>query len=102
MPSAREVLTEPQIEEALISLDGWEYKGSRLERVYRTGNFMDGLDLVKEIAEAAEAMNHHPDVFLSFPRVKIQLWTHDVNGITSLDTELAGKINQIAFGQGHG
>jgi len=102
MPSAREVLTEPQIEEALIQLDGWEYKGFRLERIYKTGSFVDGVDLIKEITEAAEAMNHHPDVFLSYPKVKIQLWTHDVNGITALDIELAAKINDLAANQGLG
>lgn len=100
--SQRVVLNEVQIEDALTELDGWEYKGNRLERTIKTGSFQNGVDLVLEIAPVANAMNHHPDIFLTYPRVKIQLWTHDVNGITKLDLELAGRINAIAVSQGLG
>jgi 4a-hydroxytetrahydrobiopterin dehydratase len=96
----RKVLNAVQIEDALTELEGWEYKGGRIERVFKTGTFMDGLEFVQKIAEEAEAMGHHPDVTLTFPKTKIQLITHDVNGISDLDTKLAAKVNSIAISLG--
>ena len=96
----RKVLNEVQIEDALTELEGWEYKVGRFERVFKTGNFMDGLEFVQQIAEAAEKLGHHPDVTLTYPKTKVQLVTHDVNGITDLDTKLAAQINEIAISLG--
>ncbi len=96
----RKVLNEVQIEDALTELEGWEYKVGRLERSFKTGTFMDGLEFVQKIAEVAEGMGHHPDVTLTYPKTKIQLVTHDVNGLTDLDTKLAAKINETAISLG--
>ncbi len=102
MSTAREktLLTEFQIEEALTEIDGWEYKGNRLERTFKTKNFTTGVEFINEIVPKAEAANHHPDVFLSYPKVKIQLMTHELHGISNLDIELAQEINEIALAQG--
>ncbi len=89
-----------EIEDALTELDRWTYKGQVIERVFKTGNFSDGVALINEFAKTADEMNHHPDVFLSYPKVKVQLMTHEVHGITKRDIELARKINEIALSQG--
>lgn len=102
MPNGKTVLNEVQIEDALTEIDGWEFKGNRLERVIKTSSFVNGVELIKEITPAAEELNHHPDVFLAYSKVKVQLWTHEVNGITQLDVELAQRINEIALTQGIG
>jgi 4a-hydroxytetrahydrobiopterin dehydratase len=93
-------LNDTEIEDALTELEGWICKAQTLERVYKTGNFNDGLALVNAIAEAADEANHHPDIFLSFPKVKVQLITHDVGTITQLDVDMAKKVNEIALSQG--
>lgn len=101
MPHRERVVLSPvQIEEALTDLDGWELKGGKIERSFKTGSFLNGLELVQEIAKVAEEMKHHPDVMLTYPKVKILLMTHDVNGITQLDVKLAAAINKIADQQG--
>ena len=102
MPAASEkVPLRPEaIEEALTEIDGWVLKGQVIERVFKTGTFADGVALVVEIGAAADAANHHPDVFLTFPKVKVQLITHEVGGVTKLDINLARKINEIALSQG--
>lgn len=102
MPAASEKvpLSREAIEEALTEIDGWAHKGQVIERIFKTGNFSDGVALVNEIAVEADKANHHPDVFITFPKVKVQLMTHEVSGITKLDLALASKINAIALSQG--
>ncbi len=100
-PASEKVpLTEVEIEDALTEIDGWTFKGQVIERIFKTGNFNDGVALIGEIAKSADEMDHHPDVFLSYPKVKVHLMTHDVHGITKLDIELARKINELALSQG--
>lgn len=96
----RVVLSPVQVEEALTDLEGWELKAGKIERVFKTGSFINGLELIQDIAKAAEELKHHPDVLLTYPKVKIHLMTHDVNGITALDVKLAAAINKIADQQG--
>jgi 4a-hydroxytetrahydrobiopterin dehydratase len=48
------------------------------------------------VALVAEAMNHHPDWSNVYNRVTIDLNTHDVGGISTLDFTLAKRIDEIA------
>jgi len=50
------------------------------------------------IALVAESMNHHPDWFNHYNNVKIWLSSHDVNGLSTLDFDLAQKIDTL-YGQ---
>jgi 4a-hydroxytetrahydrobiopterin dehydratase len=45
--------------------------------------------------EPAESAGHHPDIEISYNKVKIQLTTHDAGGLTQKDFDLAGVISQI-------
>jgi 4a-hydroxytetrahydrobiopterin dehydratase len=63
---------------------------------FNTGDFATGLALVQRIGEAAEDANHHPDITLTYPQVKVMLSSHDVGGITSRDIELARRITLFA------
>lgn len=92
---ARVLLTESEIQEALAGLSGWEKVGKAIEKTFSTGNFTNGAEFVQAIVPLANGMNHHPDVFLTFRKVKISLITHDSGGLTALDVELAGKIDLI-------
>lgn len=92
----RKKLTDQEIGERLKTLTGWEVSDGKLRREIATGNFMNGLKLVNRIGEAAEELNHHPDVMLTYPKVVIEISTHDVGGITEFDFALAGKISSLA------
>ncbi len=50
---------------------------------YETGDFNTGAALVTKIAEAADEMNHHPDVDLRYPHLTVSLMSHDVDAITA-------------------
>lgn len=94
MNDPKTVLRYPQVQaEALAD---WRFFLMKLHARFRTGSFVKGLELVTRITEAAEEADHHPDVVLTYPRVDVDLHSHDVHGVTSRDIELARRISAIA------
>ena len=66
-----------------------------LEREFRFDDFRQALDFVDEVGELAEEQGHHPDLYLSYGKVKIQLWTHKINGLHENDFIMAAKIDAL-------
>lgn len=75
---------------------GWSLLVGSLRARFGTGTFAAGMAFVAEVGSAAEELDHHPDVTLRYPSVDIVLRSHDVNGITARDVDLARRINHIA------
>lgn len=92
----RRLLSEPETREALGRLPGWSAEGGRLQKTYTVPAFLQGIELVRRVAQVAEQMNHHPDIHIQYRRVRFELWTHDLGGISELDVELARRIEQEA------
>ena len=90
------VLSDADIQQALQSLPGWKKNGNTIERVFQFGNFVQAMDFVNQIAEAAEAVSHHPDIHISYNKVTLTLVSHDSGGVTQRDARMAGKISEIA------
>lgn len=89
-----ELLTGDQIAE--LGLKDWRPLIGAVEARFTPRDFMQGLDFVRAIAEAAEAANHHPDVTLTYGSVHVYLTSHDVGGKTQRDVDLAREISRIA------
>jgi 4a-hydroxytetrahydrobiopterin dehydratase len=74
----------------------WEViEEQHLERTYRFKNFRQALDFTVRVGELAEKVNHHPDVFLTWGRVKLTLWTHKIGGLSEADFVLAAKVDRL-------
>ena len=80
----------------LLHLTDWRLLMRALHAHFETKTFETGLTFVNRIGAAAEAANHHPDVDLTYGRVAIKLFSHDVGGVTQRDVRLAGEITRIA------
>jgi 4a-hydroxytetrahydrobiopterin dehydratase len=77
-------------------LSAWDLvDGHHLTRTFRFRDFAGGLAFVNRVGELAEKEAHHPDICLSWGKVRIELWTHKVNGLTENDFILAAKIDQL-------
>lgn len=63
-----------------------------LEKEYSFKNFKEALAFTNKVGAIAEEEGHHPDILLSYGKVKIMLWTHKINGLTESDFILAAKI----------
>lgn len=66
-----------------------------LEREFSFKNFRDALSFTNRVGELAEAQNHHPDIYLTWGKVKVTIWTHKINGLAESDFILAAKIDGL-------
>lgn len=86
-------LTQPEIEERLKKIPGWEVQDGGLFRIFKFSSFRDAFAFMTKGALLSEKLNHHPDWSNSFKTVTVSLKTHDAAGITDLDFEWASKVS---------
>ena len=93
-----EKLTDIQIDDALAKLDGWA-KVEGEEALYKSFAFVDfdeAWEFMTQVAALAGTMNHHPEWRNSYSCVDVTLTTHDSNGITQKDIEMAEAMNRYS------
>ncbi|HET8928816.1 MAG TPA: 4a-hydroxytetrahydrobiopterin dehydratase [Microbacterium sp.] len=74
----------------------WHQDGSGAVVTFGTGDFATGAKLFSQIAALAESANHHPDVEVTYPSVRVRLETHSAGGLTIKDARLAAEISRAA------
>ena len=89
-------LSDDEITTGITQLDGWRLDGGKLYKEYEFKDFVSAFGFMSSVALVAESMNHHPEWFNVYNRVRVHLETHDVNGISDLDLQLARKMNELA------
>jgi 4a-hydroxytetrahydrobiopterin dehydratase len=90
------LLSDAEVEERLAGLEGWQRSGEAIEKSFKRGDFVGAVEFVSSLVEPAEAMNHHPDVAISWETVTVSISTHSEGGLTAADFELAAKIDDRA------
>jgi len=88
-------LSEAEIHEKLQHLPGWVLAGGNIEKQFTFISFLPAVAFVNRVAEAAEGVNHHPDITINYSRVTMALSTHSAGGITQKDFDLAAEINRL-------
>ncbi len=79
----------------LTELPGWELGQSAITREYRFKNFVEAMSFVNKIADVANAEDHHPDIWGSYSRVRLQLTTHKIGGLSRNDFIVAAKVDKL-------
>jgi 4a-hydroxytetrahydrobiopterin dehydratase len=75
---------------------GWEAVDDRkLRKAYAFKNFADALAFVIRVGAMAEEQRHHPDIYLAWGKVEIEIWTHKIDGLTESDFVFAAKCDAI-------
>jgi 4a-hydroxytetrahydrobiopterin dehydratase len=90
------VLSDAEIEARLSEHPGWEHRDTALVKTFEKGDFVGSVRFAERLIEPAEAMNHHPDLEISWDKVTVSLSTHSEGGVTAGDFELAAKIDALA------
>ena len=67
----------------------------RLRRQFRFKTFKESIDFVNKVAQIAENEGHHPDIYISYNKVQLDLFTHAVSGLSENDFIMAAKINKV-------
>lgn len=91
-------LTLQEAQDYLKKIDFWQLdpSGKLLRRDYLMKNFLAGIELMGKIAQVAEQENHHPDLYLTgYRKLRVELTTHALGGLSENDFILAAKINQL-------
>ena len=73
----------------------WSVDGEKLRRDFQFRDFVEAFGFMSQVALLAEARNHHPNWSNVYNRVTIELTTHDLGGLSTLDTELAIAIDRL-------
>jgi 4a-hydroxytetrahydrobiopterin dehydratase len=95
----RQQLSREEISSALESLPGWSITSGKLHREFKFTDFVEAFSFITAVALVAEKMDHHPEWSNVYNKVTIELWTHDVGGLTKSDVQLATKIEKISLKQ---
>lgn len=88
-------LTTGQVSES-TGMHDWRVLLRTLQASFSTRSMAKGIEFASRIGAAADAANHHPDLTITYPRVHVLLTTHDANGLTTRDVDLARTISAIA------
>lgn len=89
-------LSPAEIESALEQLPGWVLSEGKLHREYAFADFTHAFGFMAAAATVIEKMNHHPEWFNVYSKVRIDLTTHDAGGISAKDFELARELDKLA------
>lgn len=93
-------LDDAEITRQLADLPGWRYAEGALRRSVTAPSFPAAIQIVDDLAAAAEEMDHHPDVDIRWRTLHIALSTHSAGGVTQLDVEMAHRAAAIAADHG--
>ncbi|HJN50644.1 MAG: 4a-hydroxytetrahydrobiopterin dehydratase [Pseudomonadales bacterium] len=80
--------------------DGWEIVDEHhLTRSFRFKDFTGALVYVNRIGEMANEQQHHPDIYLAWGKVRVDVWTHKIDGLTESDFIFAARADQLVESQ---
>ena len=95
-----ERFSQNEIDAALVELNKntdkpWVIKEEKLYKAFKFSDFIAAFAFMTQVAMLAEKANHHPEWFNVYNRVEISLTTHDADGISKRDFELAQNISKL-------
>jgi len=89
-------LSEEQIKKELVNLSGWSVMNGKLHKEFTFKSFIEAFGFMTTAALHIEKMNHHPEWFNVYNKIKVDLVTHDAGGITQNDIDLARILNSLS------
>ncbi len=92
---SRAKLTSEEVKSKIAAMMGWSVENEMLTKIFEFKTYTYGVIFVSGVAVFAEQLDHHPDILLTYRKVKISLSTHDANGLTDYDFVLAQKIETL-------
>jgi 4a-hydroxytetrahydrobiopterin dehydratase len=90
-----DLLPDEEIEAKLGELDGWAREGDAITKTFDHDDFVGSVEFVRRLTTPAEEMNHHPDLEISWSKVRVSITNHAAGGLTNADFELAAKIDDL-------
>ncbi len=92
----RRKLTREEIDASLRELTGWEEQDGKFTKHFKFASFAEAIGWMVSVAIYADKLDHHPNWSNVYNRVTVELWTHDLAALSTLDVALAKKMNMLA------
>jgi 4a-hydroxytetrahydrobiopterin dehydratase len=73
----------------------WILAEKSISREFKFPDFNRAMQFVNGVAELANKENHHPDIYISYSKVRLELSTHKIGGLSINDFILAAKIDWL-------
>lgn len=89
------LLSDSEIQANLTHLTDWTLDGTKIKSLRQFKDFVEAINFVNRLVEPAEAAGHHPDIYVSYNKVTIELTTHDAGGLTENDFQMAKVISSL-------
>jgi 4a-hydroxytetrahydrobiopterin dehydratase len=92
-------LDEAQVRAELATLPEWTHRAERgglITREFRFADFTQAFGFMAQVALMAEKHNHHPEWFNVYNRVSVVMTTHDVQGLSMKDMDMARFMDRCA------
>lgn len=90
-----DLLGDREIDSFCAAHGRWERRGQHLVGAATAASYAAAIAWVNRIAEAAEDLDHHPDIDIRWCTLTFRLTTHSAGGLTDLDLLLADRIDAI-------
>jgi 4a-hydroxytetrahydrobiopterin dehydratase len=90
-----EKLSDADVQSRLADHPEWSELNGAIQRTLQFANFIEAMRFVNRVADAAESMDHHPDLLIRYNKVTLTLSTHDAGGITDKDFTLARQVDAL-------
>ncbi|WP_407539043.1 4a-hydroxytetrahydrobiopterin dehydratase [Deinococcus radiomollis] len=75
--------------------NGWQGDAALIWREWNFPTYLDGVHFAERVAQQAEAVKHHPDLLITYKKVRVSYTTHDAGGVTGLDLEEAASLDEL-------
>ena len=89
-------LSEYEASAHLAEVPGWSIRDGKLHRAIEFRDFVEAFGFMAQVALVAERMDHHPEWSNVYQKVRIDLVTHSVGGVSALDLKLAATLEELA------
>lgn len=85
-----------RVQALLGEVEGWTSQDNHhVTKTFTFPDFAQALAFVNRVGATAEEQAHHPDIYLTWGKVRVDIWTHKIDGLTESDFILAAKIDAL-------
>lgn len=88
-------LTDSEVAKYIQQVSGWQTDYKKIWKEFKFKDFITTIGFVNKVALLAQEEGHHPDMEVHYSRVKVELWTHAIGGLSENDFILAAKVGQL-------
>ncbi len=92
----RRQLTEEEMDNSLNNLPGWALENGKLSKTFKFNSFAEAMGWMTSVAIYADKIDHHPEWSNVYNQVSVNLITHDMGALSTLDIALAKRMETLS------